>query len=217
MSLRLLLPLTAVFSSTVACSLDPAGQPAEDAAAVNRTVGTPSTEPSSTRESTPTAIGLAPVTAEGWGPLRVGMSLAQITAAVGPDANPEAVGGADPAQCDQFRPIRAPQGVLVMVENGRLSRISLINNSQLKSDRGLGLGAAPAAVVAAYGPALRVEPHKYESAPAQYLTFWSRGGGSASGPIGSDSRGVRYEIDGSGKVASIHAGGPSISYVEGCS
>ncbi len=161
--------------------------------------------------------GIPSITQEGWGPLRVGMTRAQITSALGPDANPDAGGGADPAQCDQFRPARAPEGMLVMIEGGRLSRISLINNSRVKTDRGLALGAAPAAVRAAYGPALLAEPHKYESKPAQYLTFWSKGGEAPSGALASDSRGIRYEINGTGRVAMIHAGGPSIAYVEGCS
>jgi hypothetical protein len=30
------------------------------------------------------------------------------------------------------------------------------------------------------------------------------------------ARGIVYEIDGAGKVGAIHAGGPSIQYVEGC-
>lgn len=156
--------------------------------------------------------GAVPLTAEGWGPLRVGMTLAEITTALGPDADPDAVGGADPAQCDQFRPQRAPDGMLVMVEEGRLSRISLMRNSAVKTDRGLGLSAAPAAVVSAYGAQAKAEPHKYQDPPAQYLTVWSKGE-----PGASDARGIRYEVDGSGKVAMIHAGGPSIQYVEGCS
>jgi hypothetical protein len=32
----------------------------------------------------------------------------------------------------------------------------------------------------------------------------------------ASARGIVYEIDGTGKVGAIHAGGPSIQYVEGC-
>jgi len=55
------------------------------------------------------------LTATGWGPLRIGMTMAEITTALGPDANPNAVGGPDPESCNQFRPERAPEGMLLMV------------------------------------------------------------------------------------------------------
>ena len=204
--------------SAAACSPEPATQPA--APPISNSAAAPSAPapapapPAGTAATTPAAA--APLTAEGWGPLRVGMTLAEITAALGPDANPDAAGGADPASCDEFRPARAPEGMLLMVEDGRLSRISLIRASRVKTDRGLGLGAAPAEVRAVYGSALQATPHKYVDAPAQYLTFWSVGG-SATGSVPRSSRGIRYEVDATGKVTTIHAGGPSIAYVEGCS
>jgi hypothetical protein len=145
------------------------------------------------------------------------MTSAEVTAALGPDANPQAVGGADPASCDQYRPARAPEGMLVMVENGRLTRIDLIRNAPVKTARGLGLGATPAQVRAAYGQAVSASPHKYVARPAEYLTVWTRGGGSDTTPAPALSRGIRFEVDATGKVARIHAGGPSIQYVEGCS
>jgi hypothetical protein len=55
------------------------------------------------------------ITPDGWGPLRIGMSGAEVVAAAGEDANPDAVGGPDPERCDEFRPARAPAGILVMV------------------------------------------------------------------------------------------------------
>ena len=163
----------------------------------------------------PSANGLAPLTAEGWGPLKIGMTLAEVNAALGPDADPQAVGGAEPESCDQFRPSQAPEGMLVMVEQGQLTRISLIREAEVKTDGGVGLGVPAAAVRAAYGDELQVSPHKYVEAPAEYLTVWAQGGGTDY-PVPGDSRGIRYEVDGTGKVAAVHAGGPSILYVEGC-
>jgi hypothetical protein len=156
------------------------------------------------------------LTAEGYGPLRIGMTLADVVTALGPDSDPDSVGGPDPEACDQFRPARAPEGVLVMIEEGRLTRISLISGTELKTDRNLGLGATAATVRAAYGDRLRAEPHKYSDPPAEYLTVWTRGGPGSDGIASPDSRGIRYEIGTDGRVETIHVGGDSIQYVEGC-
>jgi len=200
--------LALVLLCAAGCSDETNGQP-EQATHDPAPAGAPPPPSASAEPVAPT--GAVPLTGEGWGPLRVGMTVAEITVALGPDADPDAAGGADTGQCDQFRPERAPEGMLVMVEEGRLSRISLMRDSAVKTDRGLGLGAAPAAVVSAYGAQAKAEAHKYQDPPAQYLTVWSKGE-----PGDADSRGIRYEVDGGGKVALIHAGGPSIQYVEGC-
>lgn len=194
-----------------ACS---AGQPAANDAAEVAAPAQPAAAPSAAAESDPRAR--PPLTAEGWGPLRIGMTLAEVTAALGPDSDPEAVGGPDPESCDQFRPARAPEGMLVMIEEGVLTSITLIDNASVKTDRGLGLGIPAAAVRAAYGDRLQATPHKYEDAPAEYLTIWAKGGGPADRLVPPHSRGIQYEVDSAGKVGSIHAGGPSILYVEGC-
>lgn len=173
-------------------------------------------EPTPTPAPAPAAIAPAPLTALGWGPLKIGMTAAQITAALGPDANPEAVGGPDTEACDQYRPARAPEGMLVMVEKGRLTRISLIRAAKVKTDRGLGLGVPAATVRAAYGAKVQSTPHKYGEPPQEYLTVWAVGGGPADRLVPATSRGIQYEVNGTGKVGSIHAGGPSILYVEGC-
>ena len=44
-------------------------------------------------------------------------------------------------------------------------------------------------------------------APAEHLTAWASPG----------QRGVRYVVGQDGRVEEIHAGGPAIQYVEGCS
>lgn len=173
-------------------------------------------------ESTPAAESSAPaiasdaLTSQGWGPLKIGMTLAEVTAAMGPDADPNAIGGPDPDSCDQFRPANAPEGMIVMIEAGKLTRISLTELSMLKTDKGLGLGDTAAAVKTAYGAAAQATPHKYQDAPAEYISVWD--GGPRAEPYVQDetARGLVYEIDGTGNVGAIHAGGPSIQYVEGC-
>ena len=177
----------------------------------------PTPAPSEPPVTTPTTpVDSNAVTAEGWGPLRVGMTIPEITAALGPDADPNAVGGADPASCDEFRPERAPENLRVMVVDGRLARISLSEGSTLKTDRGFGVGDSAASIKTAYGTAATVTPHKYQSAPAEYITAWT-GAAPADMDPAPTARGIVYEIGANGNVMAIHAGGPAIRYVEGCS
>ena len=151
------------------------------------------------------------LTPDGWGPLRIGMSRAQITAVAGDDANPEAVGGPVPDACDQYRPERAPEGLLLMLERDTLTRITLMRASRIRTERGFGLGDGAAEVLAGYGDAAVRSPHKYRDAPSAYVTAWRTPPG---GP--SPARGIVYEIGDDGRVGQIHAGGESIRYVEGC-
>ena len=150
------------------------------------------------------------LTAEGWGPLRIGMSRAEVEAAVGPDTNP-AVGGPISETCDQFRPKAAPQGLLVMVERDTLTRITVSRGAEVATDAGFTVGDSASAVERYYGTRAAVTPHKYQDAPSRYITTWTRGR-----PPAASARGIRYEIGGDGRITHIHAGGPSIEYVEGC-
>ncbi|RZI98098.1 MAG: hypothetical protein EON90_14755 [Brevundimonas sp.] len=155
------------------------------------------------------------LTADGFGPLRIGMTRAEVETALGADSNPGAVGGAEPEACDVFHPARAPAGLNVMLEDGRLSRITLMRDATIKTADGLGLGATAAQVKAAHADAV-VEPHKYVEG-AEYITVWTGGRPAAAYVQDPAARGVRYETDAAGAVTQIHAGGPSIQLVESCS
>lgn len=175
-------------------------------------------EPETAPEPTPPPAAtstVAHLTPEGWGPLRIGMSRAEVVAVVGEDANPGAVGGPDPDSCDEFRATGAPEAMLLMIEAGRLTRISLTAPSEVTTDRGYGVGDPGDGIQAAYGAEARSERHKYEPAPAGYITVWSRGGG-AGYVQNPDARGLVFEVGQDGAVKAIRAGGPSIQYVEGC-
>lgn len=157
------------------------------------------------------------LTAEGWGPLRIGMTRDEVTAALGEDANPGAVGGPDPGACDMFRPQRAPEGMMVMLEQDRLTRITLSDGSEVETDAGIAVGAPARAISEAYGEGLQSSPHNYVGPPAKYLTHWARGGEAGQAYVqDAGARGIRYEVGEDGRVQLIHAGGPSIQYVEGC-
>ena len=183
-------------TGSVSSSADAASTPAPG----NESIESPAEDRSDAETLTP----------DGWGPLRIGMSLAEITAAAGADADPGAVGGPDPARCDEFRPGDAPDGVLVMVENGVLTRISVSRNRRIRTPEGLRIGDAESRVLSEYGSRAQIEPHRYWQAPAKYITVWREP------PSSANPRGIRYEIDSDGNVAHIRAGGPGIEYVEGC-
>jgi len=158
------------------------------------------------------------ITAEGWGPLHVGMTRAEVVAAVGSTLTPNAVGGADPQACDLFHPSNAPEGLLVMIQHDRLTSITLRNNTTLKTDRGFGVGDSAAAIKTVYGASAQSMPHRYAQG-GEYITVWTVGAPPNASTFvqNPNARGVRYETDANGLVTAVHAGGDSIQNVEGCS
>jgi hypothetical protein len=155
------------------------------------------------------------LTSQGFGPLRIGMTRAEVETALGADSSPGSVGGPDPAACDTFHPARAPTGLRVMIEQGVLTSIWLDRGAPLKTDKGFGVGDTATAIKAAYGPTATATPHKYSAAPAEYITTWSVGG-SAGYVQNPAARGIAYHIGTDGTAEHVAAGGPSIQYVEGC-
>lgn len=195
--------VTALFAALAFAACTPAAEkPAEPAAPV--------------AETPAPAPALAALTPAGWSDIKIGLTKAEVIAALGPDANPDAVGGPDPESCEEFHPKNAPDGLFVMIEEGKVARVSLTDLSPVKTDKGLGLGDTADAVKAAYGADAVATPHKYQDKPAEYITVWE--GGPRKEPYVQDeaARGLVYEVDGAGKVGMIHAGGPAIQYVEGC-
>jgi hypothetical protein len=206
---------TTLRAIVLAASLLPVGcggdQRASDDVAANGDAG-------DARDSVVAATVLTPqpdtallLTPDGWGPLRIGMSRAEVVVAVGEDAHPELVGGPEPERCDQFRPVGVPEGMLLMLENDTLTRITIMRESAVRTDRGFRIGDSASAILAAYGPAAASSPHKYRDAPSAYITAWTV---PPDGP--APARGIVYDIGDDGRVELVHAGGESITYVEGC-
>ncbi|WP_425991488.1 hypothetical protein [Brevundimonas sp. TWP2-3-2] len=179
----------------------------------------PAAAPETPAATTPAAPAPNALTAGGYGPLLIGMTRAEVVTALGDDSDPNSAGSAEPEACDQWRPARAPEGVLVMIQDGVLTRISVASPSTLKTDRGFGVGDTAAAIKAAYGPLAVAQPHKYSAPPAEDIFVWATGGPATAGAFVQDAaaRGVRYEINGEGRVQIVHVGGPDIQLVEGCS
>lgn len=150
------------------------------------------------------ATGSWHLTPDGWGPVRIGMSRAQVENALKVELEGEPLD--DEESCIEMVPKGPDQGLWFMFEGYKLSRISIGQPSRLTTPRGIGIGSAADEVRRAYGHGLQTVPHYYEGLPSEYLTYWTVAG----------KRGVRFETDRNRHVQAIHAGTDSIRYVEGC-
>jgi len=143
------------------------------------------------------------LTPDGYGPARIGMTRAEVSAALAAPLEGEAL--EDENSCIEMTAPGHPD-LLFMFTDRRLSRISAVRESRVTTPRGIGVGASEAEVRRAYGPRLRSEPHHYDGLPARYLTYWTR----------PRTRGVRFETGPDRRVSTIHAGADTIQYIEGC-
>lgn len=151
-----------------------------------------------------TASAAPPLTAQGWGKLRIGMrerDAVRLFHLRVPKSD-----GADSFDCRQDE-MPSQEGLWVMAQHGVIARITVEAPSRLRTDRGLGVGATEVEVKRAYGPALKVQTEPYLEEPAHELDFWTAHG----------TRGVRYDTNAAGAVEAIHVGNRSITLIEGCS
>jgi len=140
------------------------------------------------------------VTEYGIGPIRAGMTVAQANTAMGGGfAAPK--GGA--AGCTYAVLTKAPRGLAVMLENGKVARVEVRSGSIATAD-GARIGDSEARIKSLY-PGVAVTPHKY-MAGGHYLTV-----------TGSDpANRIVFETDGS-NVTSYRSGKtPAVEYVERC-
>jgi len=150
------------------------------------------------------APGTWPLTVDGWGTVRIGMSRAQVEKALHIKLNGEPLD--DEATCIELVPRGPDRGLWFLFEGYKLRRISIAAPSTVVTPRGIGIGAGADTVRRAYGPKLQAEPHHYEDLPSEYLTFWTVPG----------RRGVRFETNIKRAVQTIHAGTDAIQLIEGC-
>ena len=144
------------------------------------------------------------LTPDGYGPARIGMTRAQVSAALSIRREGDAIEDAD--ACIEMGAAEGYRGIYFMFEGGRLSRISASESSRATTQHGVGIGATAAQVRRAYGPGVRSETHTYLGRPAEYLTFWTR----------RNAKGIRFETGTDRRVETIHVGNASIQYIEGC-
>ena len=151
-----------------------------------------------------------PLTPDGYGPARIGMTRNQVQDALGTALQGQPL---EPgAACIELVPERGYPDMVFMFLDRRLSRIVVQGASRVATPRGIRVGATAAEVRRAYPAGLRAEEHAYTGAPAEYLTFWTRGARAR----GVGRRGVRFTTDENRRVDTIIAGNGSIQYIEGC-
>ncbi len=176
------------------------------------TVVAPSTSTPTPSSSTTLPPGESALTAtstldlRGLGPVRVGMTLPEASAAA-ELAFTEIPSGSD--ECFHVRADGGPEGVDFMVTNDRISRVSVRQGSPIKTLRGAGVGDTENQVQALYANRLEVTDHKYVPG-GHYLTL------VPTDAVDADYR-LIFETDGS-KVTTFRSGKlPEVAYVEGCS
>jgi hypothetical protein len=137
---------------------------------------------------------------DGVGPVKIGMTPAQLSAALHAKLIEEDSGS---DHCYYVHPPDENR-LWFMILDGRVVRVD-VNEAGVSTSSGIGIGDSEAGVRQVYGTRLRVTAHKYVDS-GHYLTVRS-----------TDGRyGVRFETD-KGKVTKFYAGKyDAIQYVEGC-
>ncbi len=140
------------------------------------------------------------VSQNGVGPVKIGMSLSQLNAALHEKftmpQNKEDQG------CFYVSATKRPH-VSFMIESRHVVRVDVDREGIATAD-GVHVGDSEEHAKQVYGPRLKVEPHKYTD--GHYLTVGSK----------SDGYGIRFETE-NGKIEAFYAGTfEAIQYVEGC-
>lgn len=152
---------------------------------------------------------------DGIGPVDVGMTLEQASAAAGTQIRFLPEGRAVNPECDYARGVNGPEGVAFMVVNGRIRRVDVgtylpgMHPSEVRTVSGIGLGSTEDEVKRTYPGRIRVEPHPYNP-DGRYLVY------TPNDPALSHL-GMIFETDGQ-RVTSFRAGeADQVSWIEGCS
>lgn len=153
---------------------------------------------------TPTrAVGPMDLTEFGIGPVRVGMTLAEVAGVTSAGIR---LVDTDSTACSYLSWRDGPKGVLIMAEGGRVVRID-VRNPAIATPEGIKIGSSEAEVQARYPGQVEVQPHKYTD--GHYLVVTPRNAAD------SDLR-IVFETDGK-KVETFRGGRvPQVLYVEGC-
>jgi len=147
------------------------------------------------------------LTVEGYGDMRIGMSLEDARRVSGqPMANPP-LDEETPSACSEQEYHTADGDQLwLMFEGDKITRITASTEApHTRTAQNVGVGSTDAEVRTAYQNVIEEGAH-YNPPPAHNLIIWTT----------PEQSGLLFEVSEQGIVTSVHAGGPSIRYMEGC-
>jgi hypothetical protein len=163
-----------------------------------------STMPSASNSVVATIDTAPTVTTAGYGPLLIGMTVANAAAALHSPTPPTA--GLD-TSCAYIKLGGVPAGLRIMVTHGTVARIE-IDSASIRTGLGVVVGDPESRVRDLYGSRLTVQPHKYDP-NGRYLIVHS------SAPSDSTHE-IVFETNGD-VVTKYRAGRvPEVEWVEGC-
>lgn len=142
--------------------------------------------------------------ADGIGPIRAGMTVAEASAAVGESLQ---VDYSDFETCDYVTPSVLPEGVSLMVISDTVERVDVVDPSEVRTAAGAGIGDAESSVVSRYGSAATVMPHKYTGPEGHYVVV---------APPGDSLHRIVFETDGAAVTMYRVGRTPAVNFVEGC-
>ena len=176
------------------------GSPLPGRPAPSQTQNPPTTTPpkSSPSTSTPDMV----VTEHGIGPIRAGMTVAEAAKAMGGGfAAPR--GGS--SGCGYAVMPKAPPGLAVMIEKGKVARVE-VRRGSIPTAAGAKIGDTEAKINSLYAGRVVTTPHKY-TPDGHYITVT---------PTDKSANRIVFETD--GKVVTEYRSGalPAVEYVERC-
>jgi hypothetical protein len=174
----------------------------------------PTTQAPPTTQATQTTQPQAPaerltqasrMTLDGIGPVKVGMTLAEASAAAGA---PLEVMPSPTEGCAHARPAGGPEHVMFMVVDGKVVRVEA--GPGITTLSGIGVGSTEAEVLATYPGQIRVEPNPYQGHRGFHTLVYTPADPAFA------QYGLIFETNGE-RVTSFRSGfaGP-VAWIEGC-
>lgn len=171
-------------------------------------VSSTTTGPVATTTTTEPALQLtanAKLSTAGLGPVRVGMTVEEGERVSGVTLVAEDFGD---AACRYHTPDRGPSGVSFMVSDGEIVRVDVVDNADITTLSGYGIGSTTQELLDAFGDRIEQSPHP--SSEGEYVTF------VPVDELDLDKR-VIWETDEAGVVTAMRSGRvPFVDFIEGC-
>ena len=147
------------------------------------------------------------LTVEGYGDMRIGMPIAEARQVSGQAFDNPALEEDIPGACSEQEYTTANGDKLwLMFEGDVITRITAsAETPNTRTAQNVGVGSTDAEVRTAYQNVIEEGAH-YNAPPAHNLLIWTT----------PDQSGLLFEVNEQGIVTAVHAGGPSIRYMEGC-